>query len=71
MNITGESQAARRAELRRWYAGDSSVPGPATGLSPAYLPISDRTVTMRISIPRPEGGNGRIPYAGKDGDERE
>lgn len=34
--ITGESQAARRAELRRWYAGDRSVEAPATGLISAF-----------------------------------
>jgi hypothetical protein len=34
MNITGESQALRRAELRRWYAGDPTAEGPATFSQP-------------------------------------
>jgi len=62
-----EFQTMRREELRRWAAGDRTVKPPATGLSPAYLPWSDRHVTMLNRQPRPDSA-GRAPYAGKDDD---
>lgn len=45
MNITAESQAARRAELRRYYAGDPTAEGPATFSRPTIADMrKGRTV---------------------------
>ena len=62
-------QLARREELRRWAAGDPLAEGPATGLQDDRLWPSERTISRNGFQNFPEGGGGRVPYAGKD-DER-
>lgn len=51
-NITGEAQHARRVELRRWRAGDRTVPGPATVIAIDFSFASRRWSAAHINLTR-------------------
>lgn len=62
MNITGESQDRRRAELRRWREGDRRAAPPATAILPPSIEEmrKGRTLAEVWNIPRY-----LLPYSGK------
>lgn len=61
MNITAETQAIRRHELRLWRAGNQRLSPPATGVAPTIEDMrKGRTLAEVWNIPR-----NLLPYAGK------